>query len=146
MEENYDEMSEFPEDFNDDSPTREELALWLSEFMSQTQKATSMYRGHFCTLLISRLWDEFGVEGMCELLMAIDKKAGWVSDIIIEDGDLNDILFKEYGVFDNDVIHKARMSTSLAEMNKKIWRLRKKYAKLIAEEIMTGLPVADAEA
>jgi hypothetical protein len=30
------------------------------------------------------------------------------------------------------------MSNQLTEMNKKIWRLRKKYAKLIAEEIASG--------
>jgi hypothetical protein len=97
-----------------------------------------MYRNHFCNLLVAKLSSEFGIEGMCELMMAIDKRSGWVSDIIIEDNDIHDILFREYGVFDNDAIIKARMSNQLTEMNKKIWRLRKKYAKLIAEEIASG--------
>lgn len=139
MSEEYDdEASDFSGHDEDDMPTREELAIWLSEFMSQSQKANAMYRNHFCTLLVSKLHKEFGIEGMCELMMAIDKRSGWVSDIIIEDNDIHDILFREYGVFDNDAIIKARMSSQLVEMNKKIWRLRKKYAKLIAEEIASN--------
>jgi hypothetical protein len=137
-EEHDDETPDFSGDYSDDMPTREELAIWLSEFMSQSQKANAMYRNHFCNLLVAKLYSEFGIEGMCELMMAIDKRSGWVSDIIIEDNDIHDILFREYGVFDNDAIIKARMSNQLTEMNKKIWRLRKKYAKLIAEEIASG--------
>ena len=53
-----------------------ELAVWLSEFMSQSQKAKRLYRSHFCTIVVNRLYDEFGVEGMCELMMAIDNRAG----------------------------------------------------------------------
>jgi hypothetical protein len=83
---------------------------------------------------------------MCELMMAIDKRAGWVSDIIIEDNDIHDVLFRDYGVFDNDAIIKARMSSQLTEMNKKIWRLRKKYSKLIAEEIASGASARQTEA
>ena len=145
-EEHDDEMPDFTDDYSDDTPTREELAIWLSEFMSQSQKATAMYRNHFCTLLVAKLHHEFGIEGMCELMMAIDKRAGWVSDIIIEDNDIHDVLFRDYGVFDNDAIIKARMSSQLTEMNKKIWRLRKKYSKLIAEEIASGANARQTEA
>lgn len=145
-EEHDEEASDFPDDFSDDAPTREELAIWLSEFMSQSQKATAMYRNHFCTLLVAKLHYEFGTEGMCELMMAIDKRAGWVSDIIIEDNDIHDVLFREYGVFDNDAIVKARMSSQLTEMNKKIWRLRKKYSRLIADEIVSAANARHTEA
>jgi hypothetical protein len=127
------------------NPSKEELTVWLSEFMGKTQEAAGMYRQNFCSMVADRLWEEFGVEGMCELMMAIDKRAGWISDIIIEDADLHDSLFAGYGVFDNDAIYKARMSNQLTELNKKIWRLRKKYSKLIAEEIYTNtLPTSPA--
>lgn len=122
---------------SDDSgvPSREELAVWLSDFMSQSQKANNLYRSHLCSMVVNKVWSEFGVEGMCELMMAIDKRAGWISDILLEDADLHDSLFNSYGVFDNEAIVKARMSNELIEMNRKIWRLRRKYTKLIAEEI-----------
>lgn len=124
---------------DDDVPTTEELAVWLSDFMSQSSKAEKMYRSHFCSIVVNRLWREFGVEGMCELMLAIDKRAGWISDIILEDADLHDALFENHGVFDDDAVIKARMSNRLMEMNKKIWRLRRKYSKLIAEEIVNGI-------
>jgi hypothetical protein len=120
-----------------------ELAVWLSEFMSQSQKAQRLYRSHFCNIVVNRLYDEFGVEGMCELMMAIDNRAGWISDILIEDTELHDALFNIHGVFDDDAIIKARMSKELIEMNRKIWRLRRKYAKLIAQEIITGIETED---
>lgn len=116
-----------------------ELAVWLSDFMSQSQKAQRLYRSHFCNIVVDRLYDEFGVEGMCELMMSIDRRAGWISDILIEDTELHDALFNIHGVFDDDAIIKARMSKELIEMNRKIWRLRRKYAKLIAQEIVTGI-------
>ena len=129
---------EFIGDEGDEMRTKEELAIWISEFMSNSQKARNMYRSHFCSIIANRIHDEFGVEGLCELMMAIDKRAGWISDIIIEDADIHDALFTAHGIYDDKAIVKARMSQEMTEMNKKIWRLRKKYSKLIAEEIFYG--------
>ena len=133
-----DDFYEFAGDEGEEMPTKEELALFISEFMSNSQKARNMYRSHFCSIIANRIHDEFGVEGLCELMMAIDKRAGWISDIIIEDADIHDALFNGHGVYDDKAIIKARMSQEMTEMNKKIWRLRKKYSKLIAEEIFYG--------
>jgi hypothetical protein len=123
-----------------DIPSREELAVWLSEFMTNTAEAEIMYRSHFCDLVTNRVYNEFGFEGLCEMLMSIDKRGHWISDIIIENNDLDDILFKKYGVFDTDAIKKARTTDAMAELNQKIWKLRRKYAKLIAEELMGRVP------
>lgn len=135
MNEEDNEFSEFDAGEDGEQPTKEELAMWLSEFMSQGQRAQSMYRQHFCQIIVERLFEEFGVDGMCELMMAIDKRAGWISDIIIEDADIHDALFKHHGVYDDKAIIKARQSSEMVEMNKKIWRLRRKYSRLIADEI-----------
>ena len=133
-----DDMFEFLEFSDDESaPTSQELALWLSEFMGKEKHARQMYQRNFLSLVVDRAWSEFGVEGMCELMVAIDKRAGWISDIIIEDADIHDQMFNNYGVYDDDAIYKARMCEQTTELNKKIFRLRRKYAKLIAEEIIT---------
>lgn len=132
------EFFEFEPSEEVDMPTKEELAVWLSEYMSQSQNARNTYRSHFCNIAVNRIHEEFGIEGMCELMMAIDKRAGWISDIILEDNDIHDAMFKAYGVFDDAAILKARQSNQMTEMNKKIWRLRRKYAKLISDEIMNG--------
>lgn len=143
-------MSDEPEFEPDDNPfdaepTREELAVWLSEFMNKSADAEMMYRSHFCSLMVNRVFDEFGYEGMCELLMSIDKQSGWITDIILENNDIDDILFAKFGVYDKEAIRKARSTNAMSELNKKIWRLRRKYAKLIADEIMGVVPEPKAE-
>jgi 2-oxoglutarate dehydrogenase complex dehydrogenase (E1) component-like enzyme len=128
-----------------DIPSREELAVWLSEFMTHTAEAETMYRAHFCDLVTNRVYDEFGYEGLCEMLMSIDKRGHWISDILIENNDIDDILFKKYGVFDTDAIKKARTTSAMAEMNQTIWKLRRKYAKQIADELMGITSASEGE-
>ena len=134
----FENGEEFSDDFiyEDSVPSKEELAMWLSEFMSQSQRARIIYRANFCSIIVNKVHIEFGIEGLCDLMLAIDKRAGWISDIIIEDADIQDAMFNTHGVFDDKAIVKARVSEEMNELNKKIWRLRRKYAKLIAEEIV----------
>lgn len=131
-------MDFFDEEDDETFASPEELAVWLSEFMAQTSDAEVMYRNHFCTMIANRVYDEFGHEGLCELMIAMDKKAGWISDIIIENNDLDEILFKKYGVYDHNIVSKARKTEAVAEMNTKIWKLRRKYAKAIVDELMVA--------
>lgn len=131
-------MDFFDEEDDEAFASPEELAVWLSEFMAQTSDAEVMYRNHFCTMIANRVYDEFGHEGLCELMIAMDKKAGWISDIIIENNDLDEILFKKYGVYDHNIVSKARKTDAVAEMNTKIWKLRRKYAKAIVDELMVA--------
>ena len=137
-------MDFFDEEEDDTFASPEELAVWLSEFIAQTSDAEVMYRSHFCNMIANRVYAEFGHEGMCELMIAMDKKAGWISDIIIENNDLDEILFKKYGVYDDNIVSKARKTEAVQEMNSKIWRLRRKYAKAIVEELMEA-PVEDTK-
>ena len=77
-------------------------------------------------------------------MMAIDKRANWISDILIENSDLDDILFQKYGIYDSEICLKARKTEAMIEMNGKIWRLRKKYAKAIVEELMPKIQDSEA--
>jgi hypothetical protein len=95
-----------------------------------------VYRNHVVMLIANKVYSDFGYEGFCELMVAMDKKAGWISDIIIENSDLDDIMFKKYGTYDHRVIHRARGTDAIQELNQKIWRLRRKYAKAIVDELM----------
>ena len=137
-------MDFFDDEEDDTFVSPEELAVWLSEFIAQTSDAEVMYRSHFCNMIANRVYAEFGHEGMCELMIAMDKKAGWISDIIIENNDLDEILFKKYGVYDDNIVSKARKTEAVQEMNSKIWRLRRKYAKAIVEELMEA-PAGDTK-
>lgn len=135
----------FDESGDSELPPREELAVWLSEFMAASADAETKYRAHYCTMVAEKIYEEFGAEGFCEMMMAMDKKAGWISDIILESSDLDDILFKKHGIYDKHALAKARASSSMDELNSKIWRLRRKYARAIAEELMIEKDEAEDE-
>lgn len=125
-----DETSEGNADLN-----REELIEFLGEFMSGTMRIEQVYRSHLCTTLVNRVYSEFGVEGLAEMMLTIDEKGAWISDILFEAPELEDAMFARFGVYDEDITTKARHTNAMYEMNKKIWRLRKRYTKLIVDEI-----------
>lgn len=124
--------------FGEDGPSRDELLNYLSDFMKEGRHAEKLYRENFCELVVNKVFEDFGYEGLCNLMIKIDGKANWISDILIENSDFDDVMFKKYGVYDPLVCDKARNTDSMMEMNSKIWKLRKRYAGIIVDEIMTG--------
>jgi hypothetical protein len=130
MDEDFESEEEF------EVVPNEMLAEFVGSFMSVAGSAEMMYRKHYCELIAQKVYNQFGLDGMCELMMAMDKRADWISDIILEAPDLENIAFKKYGVYDPDLSAKARQTKAIAEMNTKLWRLRRKYAKIIVDEIM----------
>jgi hypothetical protein len=131
MDENQDEHDE-----QDEELTRGELLDFLSDFLSQHRDANTMYRDHLCAVLIGRIYDEFGNEGLCNVMSQMDIKANWVSDIIFEASDFDNALFKRHGIYDDEIVVKARGTQAMIDLNKKIWRLRRRYANIIVDEIM----------
>lgn len=125
------------DDDDDNEFTRADLLNFLGEFISQSRDADNLYRSSLCGILVGRIYDEFGSEGLCELMMQIDLRGGWISDIIFESSDFNNALFKRHGIYDDEIVQKARNTRTMNEMNKKIWRLRRKYANIIADEIVS---------
>ena len=124
--------------FGDDGPDRNELLNYLADFMKEGRHMEKMYRENFCELVVNKVFEDFGYEGLCNLMVKIDDRANWISDILIENSDFDDVMFKKYGTYDDSVCDKARNTESFMEMNSKIWRLRKKYAGIIVDEIMVG--------
>jgi hypothetical protein len=120
----------------DDMPSKEEIMDFLSDFMKEGRHAEQVFRDNYCELVVNKVFNDFGYEGLCALMIKIDHCANWISDILIENSDFDEIMFKKYGVYDSDICAKARETKAMMEMNSKIWRLRKKYAKTIVDELM----------
>ena len=135
MDENSDEQ--------DEEMTRGELLDFLGDFLSQHRDANTLYRDHLCAVLIGRVHDVFGSEGLCNVMRQMDLKAKWVSDIIFEASDFDNSLFKRHGTYDDEIVEKARDTKAMIELNKKIWRLRRRYANIIVDEIMEAKKVAE---
>jgi len=123
------------DDVESPPPNRAELVNFISEFMASSLNVNQVYRSHLVETVAARVYDEFGQDGLCDLMCAIDGRANWISDILIEQSDLDDVMFKRHGVYDHQIVDKARKSESMLELNQKIWRLRKKYSRMIVDEI-----------
>lgn len=121
---------------HEDDITRDELIEMIGDFMTGSMNIEQVYRSHLCDTLVSRVFDEFGTEGLADLMLKIDNHANWITDILFDEADLQDELFAKHGYFDDDIAFKARSTMKMEEMNKKIWRLRKRYIKLIVQEIV----------
>jgi len=135
-------MDETPDE-PDEEMSRGELLDFLGEFLSQHRDANTLYRDHLCAVLIARVYDEFGNEGLCNVMQQMDLKANWVSDIIFEASDFDNALFKRHGTYDDEIIEKARKTQAFVDLNKKIWRLRRRYANIIVDEVMANKKVAE---
>ena len=129
-------MSEEFEDGAEEEFSPESLAEFISAFMSTAAQTEFIYRKNYCTTVANRIYSEWGSEGFCEMMVAMDRKADWISDILFESPDLADIAFQKYGIYDQNITKKARETDAMIELNKKLWRLRRKYAKLIVDEII----------
>ena len=138
-------MADEAENEAESDVSRQELIEFLGDFMSGTMRIEQVYRSHLCDTLVRRVNSEFGPEGLAELMLKIDECGGWISDILLEAPDLENAMFEKFGVYDPEVTHKARDTKAMYEMNKKIWRLRRRYAKLIVDEIfeVDNLPQPD---
>ena len=141
--------SDEPTDLEDPEPTREDLVNFISEFMTTSMNVDQVYRSNLVETLVGRVFAEFGEDGLCDLMLKIDEQANWISDIVIDSPDLDEVMYKRHGTFDSDLVGKARQTEGLLELNRKIWRLRKKYARIIVDEIFekengsTPKPISD---
>ena len=94
------ENEEFPSE--ESSPGREDFMAFISEFLSSAHNSERKYRDNYCDIVVNKVFNDFGYEGLCGLMMAIDKRANWISDILIENSDLDDILFQKYFTHDTN--------------------------------------------
>ena len=122
-----------------------ELLDFLGDFISQHRDANTLYRDHLCAILIARVHDEFGHAGLCNVMSQMDLKANWVSDIIFEASDFDNALFKRHGTYDDEIVEKARNTKAMIELNKKIWRLRRRYSNIIVDEVMENKKVTEVK-
>ena len=125
------------EEYGEEYVTPEAMAEFIGAFMGAAAQTEAIHRKNFCDTVAGRIYTNWGAEGFCELMIAMDKKADWISDILFESPDLADIAFSKYGIYDPEITLKARDTDAMLELNKKLWRLRRKYAKLIVDEIIS---------
>jgi len=132
---------------DDSGPSREDLIEMLGEFMSGSAGIEDVYRSHLCDTLVHRVYAEFGTKGMAELVLKIDARADWITNMLFDSNELHNAMFKRHSTFDADISYKARSTMAMSEMEKKMWNLRRRYVGKIIDEIWeSDNPQLDADA
>lgn len=68
------------------------------------------YRRSICRRLAFQTYNQFGTEGLFDLMSGIDD-AGQFQTVIIADRDeIDNYVFQKYGTFDNDMFEKIQLS------------------------------------
>jgi hypothetical protein len=78
----------------------------------------------------------FGDEALLELLVAIDRKGRWETEIIAEQADVDNILMSKYGAFDDEMWEKIQDTKAWAEMHREVFTVSKKWIETAIDEVM----------
>lgn len=68
------------------------------------------YRRQICRRLARQTYNQFGLEGLFDLLNGIDDAGSFSSVVIAEKSEIENYLFTKYGVFDDDIYEKIMLS------------------------------------
>ena len=120
---------------DDEQTTREALIEMIGEFMTGSMNVEDLYRSHLCDTLVDRVFDEFGTDGLAELIIKVEYCADWVVEMLFDDADFHNAMLKRHGTFDDEIVFKARTTMAYEEMHNKIGNLRKRYVNKIVDEI-----------
>ena len=53
------------DDDEDNEISRADLVNFLGEFLTKNRDSELLYRGHLCKIIVGRIFEEFGHEGLC---------------------------------------------------------------------------------
>jgi hypothetical protein len=82
----------------------------LHKLVESAVNPKAHYRRSICRRLAFQTLNQFGTEGLFDLMSGIDD-AGQFQTLIIADRDeIDNYLFQKYGIFDNDMFEKVQLS------------------------------------
>lgn len=90
----------------DDDLTPEKLQRIVE---SATNPVVS-YRRQICRRLARQTYNQFGIDGLLDLLSGIDDAGRFASVVVIDRDEVDNFLFDNYAIFDPDMFEKVQMT------------------------------------
>lgn len=87
--------------------------LPMEKFHKLIESATNpaaYFRRGLCRRLVQQVHNQFGVEGLYDLLTGIDDTGKFVSVVIADRDEIDNYLFETHGTFDPDMFEKVQLS------------------------------------
>jgi hypothetical protein len=72
-----------------------------------------------CRRIVGQIHGQFGVDGLGELLRAIDDRGNFASMVLIDRGEVDNYIFNHYGVFDEYVFEDIQLTEQWSDFMEK---------------------------
>lgn len=77
---------------------------------------TLAYRREICRRLARQIYNQFGMDGLYDLLNGVDEMGSMSSVVISERNEIENYLFQKHGIFDPDIFEKVQLSDDWDEL------------------------------
>lgn len=82
----------------------------LHKLVSSAVDPSGAYRKQICKRLAHQIYNQFGVDGLLDLLGGIDDAGRFASVVVADRDEIDNYLYCEYGTFDKDIFDKVQMT------------------------------------
>lgn len=84
----------------------------IQKLIESATNPVAHYRRQICARLASQIYNQFGIDGLLDLLTGIDNAGRFSSIVVIDRDEIDNFLFDTYGVFDPDMFEKVQLTES----------------------------------
>lgn len=82
----------------------------LQRLVDSAVNPVQAYRRQICHRLVKQSYNQFGIDGLLDLLGGIDMVGRFSSVVIIDRDEIDNYLFNTYGSFDPDMFEKVQLT------------------------------------
>lgn len=82
----------------------------FSKLVESATNPAAFFRRGVCRRIAHQIHNQFGVEGLYDLLTGIDDIGKFVSVVIADRDEIDNYLFETHGTFDPDMFEKVQLS------------------------------------
>lgn len=87
----------------------------LHKLVESAVNPKAHYRRSICRRLAHQTYNQFGIEGLFDLLSGVDDAGQFQTVIICDRDEIDNYVFQKYGTFDNDMFEKIQISEEWSE-------------------------------
>lgn len=88
----------------------------IEKLVESAVNPTVAYRREICRRLAKQIYNQFGLDGLFDLLTGIDEIGKLTSVVISERSEIENYVFEKHGVFDPDIFEKVQLSDEWDEL------------------------------
>jgi hypothetical protein len=82
----------------------------LERLINSAANPVVAYRREICFRLVRQTYNQFGMEGLYDILTGVDNIGSMTSVVVSDRNEIENYVFEKYGIFDPDMFEKMQLS------------------------------------